>query len=289
MEKPPDVITFQLDLGRGNIVARLDTGTDYSVVHPSMISQEALDCDENVSLTPPFGMPVEASLVRLSARMDQENSRPVTITCAKTDKLTTGYALISLTDYKLMTQNAPKTFAHMLADTKSTCIKQSSAVHVNSCRTERLQLVCKDTDEFKNHTLMSPFQKRQGNGEICLRQRQENVKIRDTRFLIKRDNLLLHSDAGMAISLFLRILLAVTLAAFRVVWGGTDKKAICLNSQEPSGQQPKHYYACDVNGILSRHQQGEEAKNIEVCPTALIGNLKRLSTVSVTENRLTEA
>ena len=98
-----------INFGGDNISGAVDTGSEITVLKPSMIPLELLqnDCAKStVNLQGAFGKAVPALLINIPATLvTGKPQHAVVLTCAVTDFLNQDVALVSLADYETLQES----------------------------------------------------------------------------------------------------------------------------------------------------------------------------------------
>ena len=106
--KEPTNIELKVNFGVGSVSCILDTGSDITVLKPSMIPAQFLDENiekSTIKLHSAFGKVVTATLLNIPARLIEDrhvSKQDVLLTCAVTNGLNRDKALLSLADYRAL-------------------------------------------------------------------------------------------------------------------------------------------------------------------------------------------
>ena len=113
--KEPTNIELKVNFGVGSVSCILDTGSDITVLKPSMIPAQFLDENiekSTIKLHSAFGKVVTATLLNIPARLIEDrhvSKQDALLTCAVTNGLNRDKALLSLADYRAL-RSATKDF-----------------------------------------------------------------------------------------------------------------------------------------------------------------------------------
>ena len=105
----PHDLNISIDFGRGPRAAYVDSGSDMTIVTRDMIPDDIIDECENqgnsMVLIGAFGEMAKAIMANIPVCMPREDNKPspkVMLTCALTERLARGVALVSLSDYEIL-------------------------------------------------------------------------------------------------------------------------------------------------------------------------------------------